>query len=217
MLDFIENLFKQSMTFFIDRDKSITQKLSIGILILGLLIVVDDQIGLSFFYSSSQKISQAQKLSTIMRSDSIDAQTKQELRALQLKILRRKGTISYLWDFTKSAINSRSAQITNPKPNSIIVNQRNIVFHVLSSNWALLILAFVGVTGLLLQKKVGGNEISAIIIIVCGIGFIVILFSYAFSLIPIIHDKPGINYALNALLHLLIFIIIARIIGRSSG
>lgn len=214
MIEEAQKLIGRVANFFVDGKHAITKRLGVGLIILGLAFVIDDQVGITYFYATNQKIDQAQRIATIISNDSIDTGTRTELRKLQLTILRRKGFVSQSWDFIKAEISSRTNQTASTKPTSIIDVRSNIFYHVISSSWLLLLISVIGIIGLLLQKKIGGYEIGGIILVIIMIGVLVTGFSLLFSLIPTISTNPSFNYALNAILHLIIMIIVIRIIAK---
>ena len=213
-MDFVWNIFKGAANFFVDGQHAITKRLGVGLIVMGLAFMIDDQVGITFFYATDKKIEQAQRLTTILSSDSIDTATRNQLKVLQLSILKRKGFISQSWDFIRSAINSRTNQTASTNPTSIIDVRLNIFLHVLSSSWLLLIVTAVGFVGLLLQKRVGGYEIAGIVLLLAVIVAMVTLFAFAFSFIPVLFGNPSYNYLLNAVLHFLLMILVIRVASK---
>lgn len=213
-MDFLEGIFKGAASFFVDGQHAITKRLGVGLIIMGLAFVIDDQVGITYFYATDKKIEQAQRLTTILSSDSIDIATRNQLKVLQLSILKRQGFISQSWGFIKSAINFRTTQTTNATPISIIDVRLNVFLHVLSSSWLLLIITAVGFVGLLLQKRVGGYEIAGIVLLLLVIVAMVTLFALAFSFIPVIFGNPSWNYILNAILHFLLMTLVIRLASK---
>lgn len=216
MIEELQKAFGRVANFFIDGKHAVTKRLGVGLIILGLAFVIDDQVGVTYFYATNQKIDQAQRIATIISNDSVDNVTRSELRRLQLTILRRKGLGSQLWDFIKAEISSKTNQTASTTPTSIIKERSNIFYHVISSSWLLLLVSIVGIVGLLLQKKVGGYEIGGIILVIIMIGVLVTGFSLLFSLIPPLTSNPLWNYAANATLHLIIVVAFFRIAVKTG-
>lgn len=201
-MDFTEFLFKiyKDIT---DSEKTFIKKFYIYFLIALSLYVADNLIGFSYYQSVSSKLEKTKEINLILKDSSIlskDEFTK--LKLLRSDIINRKTLKDNVYSFFSniSFISNKNLIIEKPiETKPIIERDFNIHFLTSASSILLLMIAFF-FAGLADKNSSLLARIGIIIIIELFLYPFTYLFSKLMFLIPVLFEKPIINYLLNLIL-----------------
>lgn len=205
-------LINSIFVYFTDKTKKFSHKTVIILFSLMLLVVVDNTLSFTYNYNTTNKIDQIQKLNMIVSDTTLANSEIDDLKVLRNDILNHKTWKDQLYNKIV-AIDFKSKDGNKPVVKSDIpkmVNERNYWYHFISSSWILfIIMVIIPFVGIFDKKTSFGSTIMALIFFIAPIfyGFSW-LFAKLFSFIPVISNNPNINYIVNAILHLLSFLLI---------
>ena len=286
------DLFHSIFKFFITKDYSFASKFIGLIIFLTFVLVIDNFLGFSFYYSNNQKITQLKNIESLKKECSTNTILLNTLSETETQILNRKNIFDNFIDLfsrepfdeinklsnkgTKSENNSEDTSTQNDSINStwkfpinlvlnnqrdsiskdtligniviqkqntknystankkqsnlqcynkkIVVNTNTInnrsrskVWHTITSSYlfilVLIILPIVPFT----QKKFNWSLLLGILILmIIDAGFIW-LFQSVLGLIPVIFNKPWINYSLNVFINTIIIFMIILISDKINN
>lgn len=201
-MDITEFLFKiyKDIT---DSEKTIIKKFYIYFLIAFSLYVADNLIGFSYYQSVSSKLEKTKEINLILKDSCIlskDEFTK--LKLLRSDIINRRTLKDNVYSFFSniSFISNKNPIIAKPiETKPIIERDFNIHFFTSASSILLLMIAFL-FAGLADKNSSLLARIGIIIIIELFLYPFTYLFSKLMFLIPVLFEKPIINYILNVIL-----------------
>lgn len=209
----MDNTTNSLLTFFLDKSRSIGVKTALTISILGLLLVVDIGLNLSYNLNLNNKISQLERIQNLKKSYQSDSLKLSEIKRLEDEIFNKAHYSDYLrFDFSTSNRISKTKDQGNSqdnikkfpgiKSNSITVST---FWMVLSSNFSLIliwpILIFLPLFPDQTKQKSFFVGWLAMNIIWAGLITTTTVIAYQ---IPIILDNPSYNYWLNFVIHSII-------------
>lgn len=201
-MDITEFLFKiyKDIT---DSEKTFIKKFYIYFLIAFSLYVTDNLIGFSYYQSVSNKLEKTKEINLILKDSSIlskDEFTK--LKLLRSDIINRRTLKDNVYSFFSniSFISNKNPIIAKPiETKPIIERDFNIHFFSSSSSILLLMIGFL-FAGLADKSSSLPARIGIIIVIELFLYPFTYLFSKLMFLIPVLFEKPIINYILNVIL-----------------
>lgn len=275
------DIFREVFRFFINKDYSFTSKF-IGLLsFVIILLLIDNTLGLSFYYSNNQKLNQIKTIELLKRdcknNDAIIRvleNTEQEVlnrknvfqiflnlfsseplistgksnvdTVNSIKLLvrgnldgkidsckRRVDSLTYLkllqldifricgskYDDSVS-IEERGAIRTilcDDSNNHIeVVRVRSKLWHTLSSSYILILFLIILPIVLLSKNKINRSILFVIIIFMLIDAILIWLNQYLFGLIPLILNKPLINYLLNVVIHTSVCMLIGFVVSKMN-
>ncbi|WP_299117969.1 hypothetical protein [uncultured Winogradskyella sp.] len=201
MIDFIRDIF----SFAKDKSTSIGLKAGIVITLFGLLVFSDYAFNLTYNYYVNNKTEQLIKLNQLKVIYAENSLELKKIRLTEKRILNQRHYSEVLNEFLES-YSKQKITVENP----IIKNEnkeernskRSLFWMVLSSNYffillilVLLILPFTGSIHREIKNILG--SLAAIIILM---GLISLITWIAYK-IPLIYNRPYLNYALNFIIH----------------
>ncbi len=216
----MDNTANSLLNFFLDKSKSIGVKTALTISILGLLLLVDVGLNLSYNLSLNNKISQLERIQNLKKSYQTDSLKFAQIIKLENEILTKNHYSDFLrFDFStenqisntknQNANQSKTATKTpnNPNPTTI-----STFWMIVSSNYSLILMwPFLILLPILPnQEYKKGYFFGWIALNVVWIGLIALIAVIAFQ-IPIIADNPTYNYWLNFGIHSLFLILIVLV------
>ncbi|MCA4809618.1 hypothetical protein IF128_07670 [Empedobacter stercoris] len=204
--------------YFTDSKNKLSHKAIMIILTVILVIFIDNTLSFTYSYNINNKIEHVEKLNSIIKDTSLSKKEKAILKELRNNVLNHQTLKDIAYDkYTSLDFKSKEVVqkpiVKNEKKSKL--KERNYWIHFISSSWliiiSMLVVPFVGYT----KNSSFFYYIFIIIIFVEPIlYFISWTFAKTFSLIPIILDNPTLNYILNAILHLLVFLTLGFIINK---
>jgi hypothetical protein len=201
---------------FVDKSKTIGQRLAILISIVALLLIADYVTNFSYNIYLSNKLDRLEtihNLKTIYSTDSIELK---ELSKIENRLLNREYYLDFLFrqaskiDFKSIKSSDKNPQNSNVKKTNINP-RRSLFWMIISSNYALIIafsffLFYPLYTDEKRNKSLFITWFATIVIFILIISFIT-LTAY---LIPVLFQNPLWNYILNSLIHLLFIILLTK-------
>jgi hypothetical protein len=215
-------MFDKVFSFLIDSDQKSYKKYGLAIIIIFGLLLTDYFFRFSDSYIAEKKIEQIGKIQEIIKQDSLNVETKNELLKLQTQVIKRQVFWESLLDlisFFHSTISSPNAIKTIPihtnpiiKKDSISKNmppiqvlgstssdgekyKRSFAWHVLTSCWMVIFLMLV-MPVLIFQKNHNHITISALIANEILLIIVIIGYSFLLALMPV-YENPLLNYIIN--------------------
>lgn len=201
-MDITEFLFKiyKDIT---DSEKTFIKKFYIYFLIALSLYVADNIIGFSYYQSVSSKIEKTKEINSILKDSAVLSKSEiNKLKLLRSDIINRKTIKDNVYSFFSNISFKSSKNPITTKPietNPIIERNFNIHFFTSASSILFLIIAFF-FAGLADKSSPFLLRIGIIIVIELFLYPFAYLFSKLMFLIPVLFDKPLINYILNVIL-----------------
>jgi hypothetical protein len=208
----MDNLFSSLLNYLTDKTRSFGKKTTFALSLLGAILLIDGIFNFSFDYVVNNKLSQ---LESISRLKGIYATNQDKLRSLEIlenEVLSRGHYKEYF-----NRINLTKFNLKNPKDLS---SQKNlsVFWSSFTSNYSLfLTLPFLLFLPLFPNQKDQKNFfIGWIALLVMWISFIVLITWFVLS-IPVILNKPVINYISYFIAHtalILIFVSLFKEKGK---
>ena len=218
------NLFKHLTDFIKDRTTSWGFKTALFVTIISLVFITDFYLGFSFNFYMNNKIEQIENIKKLQRYNQSDSLIINELNEMERTVITRKH-YSYRLSrlFLKDSIKSETSDIIDqnkPQNNNatIITNNpiRTKFWMTLSSSFILLftfiLLLFMPAYDSNFRKGNGLLGWFASLIFLSLLILIVIWVAYQ---IPLIYNKPYLNYILNSIIHLFFTYILIKISSKN--
>ncbi|WP_417238631.1 hypothetical protein [Bizionia sp.] len=210
--------FSSIIHFLTDKTRNLSSKAVFIVFALLLLVFLDNTFSFSYYYNTSQKVTQIRQISEGLKDRTLSKSEKKKLLKLRTDILEHKTLKDITYDYLTNLNFETSDQI----PTEIIETEskRNSTIHLLTSAWWILIpLGIVGIAlpfALLIERKDIFTTLFGFVFL-GGFGYLIsLLLSKALSFIPLINNNPIYNYVLNFILSgILLFFFI--IIGKKSN
>ena len=211
--------------FLTDKSRNLSSKAAVIILTLLFLLVLDNTFSFSYYYNTSEKVTQLNEISTILKDTSLSRLERDKLIKLRTNILDHKTFKDRSYDYLTNLNFESSIEISEEEPKkeleSIAKTEiiRNYKIHLLTSAWWILlplgILCIVIPFVLIIERKDTITTLLGFLFII-GFGYLVsLILSKIFSYIPLIDQNPIWNYLLNFVLSVLLLSILI-IIGKKS-
>jgi hypothetical protein len=202
--------FSSILHFLTDKSRKISTKAIVIVLSLLLLAIIDNTFSFSYFYNTSNKVNQLQKISEILKDKTLDKTENEKILLLRKDILTHQTYKDKIYNYLTNLDFDTTEKIDEAESNQI--GQRNEYIHLLTSAWWLLLP--IGLLILLYpyiiiseRKQILNTTIG--LIFLTGLSYLVsLLLSKIFSFIPLIDNNPIYNYILNFILSGLILLII---------
>jgi uncharacterized membrane-anchored protein len=174
--------------------------------VLIVLLLVDNIMGVSFYYNSEKKVMHLRQISTLMADSSLDSYTREHLRIMKNDVIKRVNIRDYIFGSITRFYNSAPTKSNN---SSVTTNERNIFWHTLSSGGIFILVFLVLVpTIVLFNKEMAINDkIITMFTLFLVLGFGAWFYSWLLSFIPRLGDTWIANYLLNIVLQAVLCII----------
>lgn len=194
---------------FFESDKiSISRKITIPILLILTILMIDNIGGFSYRFTNSQKIDyllKIEKAKVEFRQDTIVCSI---LDKMEYDLINRKNVIEQFVDLFDNQEKFKSKSSTTNKENIYNHNiSRNQFWHTVSSSLFWIIWLFIfSLMLLILPFTLKKDKLSAVVGMILGIGTMVLLIwltQWLFGLIPILFNRPWINYTIQFIINLI--------------
>lgn len=206
----MDNTANSLLNFLFDKSKSIGVKTALTISILGLILLVDIGLNLSYNLNLNNKISQLERIQNLKKSYETDSTKLSKIVQIENKILSSKHYLEFLrFDFL---ISNQKLNNENKKPNLNNIGTTNsnktnpiiasTFWMAVSSNYSLLLIWPILIFLPLFpdQTKQKGFVFGWLALNIIWAGLITTTTVIAFQ-IPIIANNPTYNYWLNFAIH----------------
>lgn len=211
--------FSSIIHFLTDSSRNISSKAIFIFFTFLLLLLLDNTFSFSYYYNTSQKVTQVKAIADGLKDSTLSELEKKELMKLRAQILNHMTFKDIGYNYL-SNLNFESESVTQIADEPID-KVRNPTIHLLTSAWWILItlgilsiaLPFV----LLIERK---DVLSTIFgfIIIGSLGYLVsLVLSKLFSYIPLIDGNPLYNYVLNFSISGLLLWVLILIGSKSNG
>lgn len=204
---------------FTDGTIRVTTKLFTLLLILFSAWFINDTFDFINSNRTYNKLENLEKISLLLKDSSLSDNEKNELIKERYYIIKHKTTLenlsSFYWSFVKKISFKSLSKATNPaktteqkisEPKPATINNtpiiKNYLLHFLFSNLFLIMIAVI--VPILIFKQNKSNIptlIFSLIIVWAILYFISIFIAWVLNFIPVILDRPWINYVLVLLIH----------------
>lgn len=148
-----------------------------------------------------RKVEYVKAINSVVNDPKIDSITKMNLIAQERVVSNRQSWQSHFNFFISRAYINISSTIENSdiaNPNNSI--KRSNFIHILSSNWALILLSLVAFFHILATKEIQfKDKLLILVFFILSVFLTVLAISYFFALIPVFQN-PIWNYLINATL-----------------
>jgi hypothetical protein len=201
MWDVFHSVFK----FFTDHNVKFSNRFTVAMLIVFVIIFLNNIFGVTYYYNASKKVDSIRETTILLRDSSLSAAAKEKVQQIQKRVINRKNWIEQIVVYAKSLQLNRTS--VNPTSDKI---RRDPVIHYITANLFILLLMLALPFGFLNDKDFTTREALTSIIITEAIfiGFSV-FWSWLLYFIPVIYGKPIINYSLHFLINGIVIAIIA--------
>jgi len=208
---------------FVDKSKTIGQRLAYFISIVAVLFVADYVSKFSYNIHLSNKLDRLETIHNLKTIYSTDSIVLGELTVIEKRLLNREYYLDFIFrqaskiDFKSFNVSDKNHQVNNDKNNSI-KPIRSLFWMIISSNFVLII-AFIFFLFYPLYTKETRNRrlyitwFAAIVIFTLIISFI----TWTAYWIPILFHNPIWNYILNSLIHLIFIIIMTKLANKQKN
>ncbi len=194
---------------FFESDKiSISRKITIPILLVLSILMIDNIGGFSYRFTNSQKIDYLLKIEKAKVEFCQDTIVCSILDKMEYDLINRKNVIEQFVDLFDNQEIFKTKSSTTNKDNVYNHNiSRNQFWHTVSSSLFWIIWLFIfSLMLLILPFTLKKDKLGAIVGMIVGIGAMVLLIwltQWLFGLIPILFNRPWINYTIQFIINLI--------------
>jgi len=220
------NIFNNFIEFIFNERIRLSSKATMIVFSILAIVLFDNILGFTYYFSTDKKIGQIQKLNSIINDITTDSTTIDFATQLRSEIIDRENVFFKISSFSKhikwiSYNKKYQTDIPNGTVNEIeVVIKNNFWFHLTSSGfWYIMaimmfpIMLFYGEKTTSLFHKLGIGFLTSVIMLFFGL-----LFFLFCNFIPKISETTWIwNYLINFLIQVLIFSLFAVIENRKGS
>jgi hypothetical protein len=190
-----------------DKARPLSSRATYTIIIVLLVIVADNLIGFSYYYTNDKKLDQLKSISILLKDTTLPADTRVQLLNMETEIISRQNVKDYFFSFLKniswtSSKNKQSANANNPNP------IRDNFWQTITSGgfFILTVLIFVPIIFITDKRTPLLQKIFTIFLIAILMVAAAWFYTWLFSLIPMIGKTWTWNYILNVVLQILLIL-----------
>ena len=202
--------FSSIIHFLTDKTRNLSSKALFIVFGLILLIVLDNTFSFSYYYNTSQKVTQIKEINEGLKDSTFSDSEKKKLLKLRNNIIEHKTLKDKTYDYLTNLNFETSDEET--RETAELEAKRNPRIHFITSAWWLVlsfgIFAIVLPFVLLTDRK---DFLTTILgfAIMGGFGYLIaLLMSKTLSFIPLIDNNPIYNYILNVILSGIVLLIL---------
>jgi len=205
----MSELISKIWNFFESDKVSVSRKITIPILFFLAVWVIDDMGGFSYQFTNSQKLDYLVKIEKTKEQFQKDTVVCNVLDKMKFDLIHRKTVFEQFIDLfdNQDIFKSELSPTINKDHIPILKVQRNQFLHTVSSSlfwiiWLFILLIMLLVLPFTLKK----DKLGAIFGMIIGIGIMALLIwitQWLFGLIPIILNRPWINYTIQFIINLI--------------
>jgi hypothetical protein len=212
--------FSSIIHFLTDKTRNLSSKALFIVFGVILLVFLDNTFSFSYYYNTSQKITQINEINKGIKDSTFSVLEKKKLIKLRTDIIEHKTLKDKAYDYLTNLNFEISEEESTKTIESVKLEaKRNSKIHFITSSWWI-ILSF-GIFAiaipfiLLTQRKDVFNTLLGFIFIEGFAYLIALLLSKVFSFIPLIDNNPIYNYILNVVLSGIILFVLV-LVGKNK-
>jgi len=213
--------FSSLIDFLTDKTRNLSSKALFIVFGFILLIFLDNTFSFSYYYNTSQKVTQIKEINEGLKDSTFSVSDKEKLIKLRTDIIEHKTLKDKLYDYlTNLNFETNYEKPLGTKDTSKTVEkkaERNPNIHLITSAWWLVLTIGIMIIFSIYELF---TDIRGFFNIILGFAFIggfayliALILSKIFSFIPLIDNNPTYNYILNVILSGII-LLITLIIGK---
>ncbi|WP_028891146.1 hypothetical protein [Tenacibaculum sp. 47A_GOM-205m] len=204
--------FSSIIHFLTDKTRNLSSKALFIVFGFILLIFLDNTFSFSYYYNTSQKVTQIKEINEGLKDTTLSVSEKKKLIKLRNDIIEHKTLKDKVYDYlTNLNFETSDEETTETIKTAEKETERNSKIHFITSAWWLVlsfgIIAIALPFVLLTERKDIFTTLLGFIFMGGFAYLIALLLSKVFSFIPLIDNNPIYNYILNAVLSGLILLI----------
>jgi ABC-type multidrug transport system fused ATPase/permease subunit len=199
--------FKPILDFLTDKSHRITTKATMVLAIILLLFILDNIFGFSFYYNTEKKLSQVKEINAILGDSNTTSKVRKELSHLRDDILSHRNLKDEAYIYFSNISFRTDFSPTDHRDEKML--RWNDAWHFGTASFAIIILMFVLIAGVFIDNTLSFG--SAIIILIFGEAVLLVLawgMAKLLANIPIIWERPYLNYIVNVLINLVLLSLI---------
>lgn len=221
------NYFESLINFLVDKRHGVSSKASIILLALVIALLINNLLGISYYYNISRKVEQIEKINQLLTDTSLTPSTRKTLTTWENEIINRKSvwdnTVLYVQHtFLNKELRIDTVKVIGKEPmndNPVVTAQKrnNTWFFISSSFLYLLSMLTFPLIYIFMQRDDSWTDVLAISLLVEGLIFLMAWLHYwVFSFIPMLCGSWTWNYVLNVVLQSGILITMSFFANRSK-
>ena len=204
--------FSSIIHFLTDKTRNLSSKALFIVFGFILLIFLDNTFSFSYYYNTSQKVTQIKEINEGLKDSTFSMSEKKKLLKLRTDIIEHKTLKDKAYDYlTNLNFETSDEEVTETVETVELEAKRNSRIHFITSAWWLVLLfgiiLFALPFVLLTERKDIFTTLLAFIFMGGFAYLIALLLSKVFSFIPLIDNNPMYNYILNVILSGIILLI----------
>ncbi|WP_218841546.1 hypothetical protein [Winogradskyella undariae] len=213
--------FSSIIHFLTDKTRNLSSKALFIVFGVLLLIVLDNTFSFSYYYNTSQKVSQIKEINEGLKDSTFSVSEKKKLLKLRNDIIEHKTLKDKTYDYLTNLNFETPDEITTETVEKVeLEDKRNPRIHFITSAWWLVlsfgIIAIVLPFVLLTERKDFFTTLLGFAFMGGFAYLIALLLSKTFSFIPLIDNNPIYNYILNVILSGIVLLILL-LIGKKNN
>lgn len=219
----MQGFFEKLAEFLLPSRKTFSNKLFLVVGLGGLLLLIDNTIGVSYYYKTSRKVELISRLNEVISECNTDSAGKAYAVQIRDEVYGRKGVIGQAGSFL-SPFRRYSIKVKTHQPNNApVINTCNdsMNFHfIMSAAGIPFIFAIIGFIGVFFRKDVDNGfwerlSIAILMAFAC-VTFGIVLMALI-GLIPRIYAKNCYpNIILNIIIQIVIIGLLIRLVNKTT-
>lgn len=206
------------VNYLTDNTKKVSSKAIFILLGICLIFIIDNSLSFSYYYNISKKTESLKSISETLKDTLLDEKERKLLIDLRGNIISHKTLKDKSFDYLT---NFKFDDSQENKIEEIKTDSRNNVIHFITSSWWLILggVVFIIVIPFVIFKK-GTSILNLLLGFIFMEGFFYLLsliLSKLFSFIPLIMNKPIINYVINFILSSSLLWLILKINKKNNS
>jgi len=203
------------VNFFTDNTKRLTTKAATFLAVIIMLLFIDNIFSFTFYNNIDKKLTYIEKANKLIADSSSSVYDKEYLIEQKELIIKRTTIKDFIWNIVK---NSSNQLLNNTKSISLEnTDNRNKLIHFTTSSLLLLVIMVILPFITYLDRSLGFLKATLVVVIGEFIMYAACLMvSKLLYYIPIILQKPLINYCINLALNLIVVIIMYKYSNKKS-
>ncbi|MBV7270560.1 DUF4131 domain-containing protein [Winogradskyella luteola] len=197
--------FSSIIHFLTDKTRNLSSKALFIVFGFILLIFLDNTFSFSYYYNTSQKVTQIKEINEGLKDSTFSVSEKKKLLKLRTELIEHKTLKDKVYDYlTNLNFETSDEEATETVETVELEAKRNSRIHFITSAWWLVLsfgIILIALPFVLLTER---KDIFATLlgfIFLGGFAYLIaLLLSKVFSFIPLIDNNPMYNYILNVIL-----------------
>jgi len=204
--------FSSIIHFLTDKTRNLSSKALFIVFGFILLIFLDNTFSFSYYYNTSQKVTQIKEINEGLKDSTFSVSEKKKLLKLRTDIIEHKTLKDKAYDYlTNLNFETSDEEATETVETVELEAKRNSRIHFITSAWWLVLsfgIILIALPFVLLTERKDIFTTLLGFIFMGGFAYLIaLLLSKVFSFIPLIDNNPMYNYILNVILSGIVLLI----------